>query len=177
MTPVRYPARRRPGVTHVAAMSMAAALLVAGCDVAGMAFVRDQRVRIVEPRERSTVTLPVTLRWVVRGFTVTGRDGRSTSDAGYFAVFVDRMPIPPGTTLDWYALQDESCEGEPCGSVAKLSDIYATEATTLELPQLRATRETAGRELHTVRIVLLDGTGARIGESAFRVQFNFERKA
>lgn len=168
---------RRALVAEAAVMWGVVALLVAGCDVAGMAFVKDERLRIVEPGERSDVTLPVTLRWEVHGFEVTGRDGRSVSDAGYFAVFVDRLPVPPGKTLEWFALQDGTCQGGPCGTVDNLADIYTTEETALTLNTLPAVRETSGQELHTVRIVLLDGTGQRIGESAFRVQFNFERKA
>lgn len=171
----RRRSRGRVGVLWILA-SVTSALMLTGCDVASMAFFQDDRVRIVEPQEGGTVELPVTLRWEVEGFTVTGPDGHARDDAGYFAVFVDRHPIPPGRTLEWYAQQEDSCGGSACASVDNLAQVYATVDTTVELTQLPAIRDTGGRELHTVRIVLLDGTGARIGESAFRVQFNFERE-
>lgn len=156
---------------------IATALLATGCDISNMEFVEDTRVRVVEPEARSTVTLPATLRWEVTEFEVTGRDGQSSADAGYFAVFVDRHPIPPGKTLEWYSQQDESCGGSPCGTVENLSDIYTTEGTELELSRLPAIDQGRAVEQHEAVVVLLDGTGARIGESAFFVRFNFERKA
>lgn len=152
-------------------------LLVAACDMSTMAFIQDKRVRIIEPGDRSSVDMPVTLRWTADEFSVTGRDGQSSTDAGYFAIFVDRSPIPPGKTLEWFATQDDSCWGEPCGTVDRLPDIYTTEEPILELHRLPSVREAAGQELHRVVIVLLDGTGARIGESAFDVSFNLQRKA
>lgn len=152
-------------------------LLVTGCDVSSMAFVEDKRVRIEQPTDRSIVTIPVTLRWEVDGFEITGRDAQKRPDAGYFAVFVDRQPIPPGKTLEWYARQDESCGDNPCGTVEDLAQIFTSDKASLKLTQLPAIRERGDLEQHEVVIVLMDGTGARIGESAFRVQFNFERKA
>lgn len=168
---------RRPRFWRIAATWTVVATLVTGCDVSSMAFIRDERVQIVEPNDRSSVTLPVTLRWEVRDFTVTDSDGQSSPDSGYFAVFVDRPPIPPGTTLAWFALQDDSCGDQACGTVDNLADIYTTEKTTLELTRLPAPRQRDDVERHEVVIVLLDGTGRRIGESAFYVRFNFERKA
>lgn len=148
-------------------------LLLAACDWSDMAFVQDHRVRFIEPADRSTVTLPVTLSWEVEGFHVTGKDGRALRDAGYFAVFVDRSPIPPGKSLEWLAQQEDSCGSSACGSVDNLSGVYATDDTRLKLTRLSAT----GRDIekHEAVVVLLDGTGRRIGESAFYVQFNFER--
>lgn len=165
------------GHVAVAAVWMVGALLVTGCDVASMAFFKDERVRIVEPEEQSIVTQPVTLRWEVRDFKVTGRNGQSASDAGYFAIFVDRPPIPSGKTLEWFALQEGSCGRSACGTVDKLSNIHTTEETALTLDRLLALRTRGDLERHQAVIVLLDGTGRRIGESAFRVRFNFERKA
>lgn len=160
-----------------AAIWMVVAILATGCDISNMEFVEDTRVRVVEPETRSTVTLPVTVRWEVTEFEVTGRDGQSSPDAGYFAVFVDRHPIPPGKTLEWYVQQDESCGDSPCGTVENLSDIYTTEKTELELSRLPAIDRGRAVEQHEAVVVLLDGTGARIGESAFAVRFTFEREA
>lgn len=167
--------RQRSG--HVV-VSIVAFVLATGCDLSSLAFVEDERVRIVEPENRSVVTLPVTLRWEVVGeFEVTGRDGHGRSDAGYFAVFVDRQPIPPGTTLEWYALQDDSCGESACGTVKNLTGVYTTNDTAIELSRLRANDRLRPVEQHEAVIVLLDGTGARIGEIAFHVRFHFKREA
>lgn len=59
-------------------------VLSAGC-AEGQAFRVDERVRITAPRDRATVTLPLTLRWEAEGI-----------DGGSFAIFVDRAPMRPG---------------------------------------------------------------------------------
>lgn len=162
---------------RAAAAGLLGALSLSACDVSQMAFVQDHRVRVVEPADRSTVTLPVTLRWEVDDFGVTGRDGQNSPDAGYFAVFVDRTPIPPGKTLEWYAKEEDSCGDSACGSVENLAYIYPTKKMALTLKQLPADDSDRDLERHEAVIILLDGQGARIGESAFYVRFNFERKA
>lgn len=167
---------RRLGLGRVTAVWMLAALLVGGCDMSRLSPFQDKRIRIVEPENRSSVSLPVTLRWEVDEFTITGRDDQSTADAGYFAVFVDRPPIPPGRTLEWFAMQDDSCGVSACGSVDNLEDIYTTEKTSLKLTRLPALFERNALERHEVVIILLDGAGARIGESAFYVRFTFDRE-
>lgn len=156
--------------------TVAIAFIVASCQISSMQFVRDDRVEIVEPENRSSVAFPVTIRWQVTDFKVTGRDGRNRSDAGYFAVFVDRSPIPPGKTLEWYAQQDDSCGTSACGSVEKLTDIYTTEQTSQSLKALTRQGEREELDRHEAVVVLLDGTGARIGESAFYVTFQVDRE-
>lgn len=150
-------------------------LLLASCDVASMALIQDKRVEILEPKDRSTVSLPFTIKWNVFDFTITGADGKSRQAAGYFAVFIDRQPIPPRKTLKWFVQQDESCYGEACGSLGNLEDVYTTDDQSLEIEQLPAISEGPSTELHEATIILLDGTGARIGESAFHVRFKFDR--
>lgn len=149
--------------------------LLSACDLSSLAFVKDERVRILEPEDQGDVTLPMTLWWDVEGFTVTGRNGRTSPDAGYFAVFVDRDPIPPGKTLEWYAKEEDSCGDSPCGTVKNLAHIYPTKKTSLTLKQLPADSRDRDVERHEAVIILLDGKGARIGESAFYVRFNFQR--
>lgn len=155
---------------------MLAAVALTGCDVAGMSFVQDKRVRVVEPEDRSHVSLPVTLKWDVFDFEVTGKDGQSSPDAGYFAVFVDRPPIPPGKTLEWYAKEDDSCGDSACGTVENIAHVYTTKKTSITLKQLPADDRDRTEEKHEAVIILLDGKGARIGESAFYVRFYFDRK-
>lgn len=157
------------------AACLAVTMSISGCDWSNMAFVQDKRVRIIEPPDRSTVSLPIRLRWEVEGFRITGPDGAHSLNAGYFAVFVDRTPMPPGKSLQWLAEQEDSCGTSACGSVENLADVYATTKTTLTLTRLPADSRPGGAERHEAMIVLLDGTGRRIGESAFYVRFNFER--
>lgn len=162
--------RYRPTVA-----TLVGASLISGCDWSSMAFVQDHRVRVVEPADRSTVALPATLHWKVDGFRITGKDGSASPDAGYFAVFVDRPPMPPRRSLEWLAQQDDSCGDSACGSVKNLADVYSTKATKLTLTHLPATDDRHEIERHEAVVVLLDGTGHRISESAFYVRFSFQR--
>lgn len=168
--PLRHKARWR-----AAAVGLVGAVMVSGCDWSTMAFVQDHRVQIITPADRSTVALPVTIRWQVDGFRITGRNGDASPDAGYFAIFVDRPPMPPGKTLEWMAQQEDSCGDSACGSVKNLADVYSTKKTAHKLTRLPATGEGKAVERHEAVIVLLDGQGQRISESAFYVRFNFER--
>ena len=148
----------------------AAVLLVAlapACGVSGLNFVQDDRVTITAPRDRASVTLPMTLRWTARDFD------------GTYAVFVDRAPVPPGRTLAWLARDDEVCketEGCPGEAWFRDRDVYRTSETSLtveELPDLGGDEDR--REFHEASVVLLDEQGRRIGESAFTVEFQVER--
>lgn len=157
-------------------------LLVAApaCGVRGLDFVKDERLTITAPRDRAEVTLPLTVRWKVRDFEVTGPDGRARPDAGYFGVFVDRAPQSPQRTLESLAEDDPLCEGNPsCPDEAFLANlnVHSTTDTTFEIERLPAPGSAAPRrrEFHEVTIVLLNGTGARIGESAFTIQFEVKR--
>ena len=144
----------------------------------GLAFRLDDRVQITAPADREEVELPVTLRWSVEDFEVVQPGTEVREDAGYFAVFVDRAPVPPGKTLAWIARNDSGCsESSGCPDAEYLSSrgIYTTSETQLVLEQLPRGDE-GKRDRHTATIVLLDGSGARIGESAFEVVFEVERE-
>ena len=151
-----------------------------GCGVRGLNFQEDDRLTIVAPEDRAEVRLPVTVRWTVRDFRVTGRDGSRQPDTGYFGVFVDREPQPPERTLEWLVRDDEQCRSDPaCPNETFLADlnIHSTTDTSftidrLPLPDADAVER---REIHDVTIVLLNGRGERIGESAFILQFQVDR--
>ncbi len=160
------------------AVSAGLLLLASACAPNGLAFVQDKRLEIVSPKARTTVELPVTVRWRVEGFRITGPDGRTSTDAGYFGVFVDTTPIPPGKTLAWVARDDPSCTSTPgCPDETYLADhrTYQTVETEITFDLLPFLDAHAGHENHEVTIVLLDGTGHRIGESAWYVTFVYER--
>jgi hypothetical protein len=161
---------------------VAAALLASSCSVRGLDFKKDERIEIVSPSDREKVALPVTVSWTARDFDVTGRDGAAHEDAGYFGIYVDRSPQPPSETQDWVARDDAQCKRTPgCPDAAYLAtrDVHTTTGTSFEIPRLPLPTETAQRrrEFHEVTIVLLNGKGERIGESAFTVQFEVDREA
>lgn len=154
------------------------AVLAGACVPQGLALVQDDRLEFLTPVARSTVGQPVTIRWRVHDFRITGRDGRAEPDAGYFGVFVDTNPVPPGKPLSWIARDDRRCRSIPgCPDATYLADhrTYATSETSFTLSVLPDLDTYSGHELHEVTVVLLDGRGRRIGESAWYVDFYFDR--
>ena len=156
----------------------AAALLAPACIPRGLSFVADDRVQIVSPEARSSVGDRVTVRWTVDGFDVTGRTGSPGPDTGYFGVFVDRPPVPPGRPLSWVAHGDRTCAtvpGCPDRDYLAAHDTYATSKTSFTIDELPDLHSYHGHEFHEVTIVLLDGAGRRIGEGAWHVDFFHDR--
>ena len=160
---------------------LALVLALSACVPQGLAFRVDQRLTFVTPEDRSTVQLPLTLDWEIRDFEVVepGTGGAADEDAGYFAVFVDRAPMPPGKPLSWLARDDSSCrESDGCPDEEYLNGrgVYTTTDTELTLEQLPRTTDREDRkERHRVVVVLLDAEDRRIGESAFEIAFDVER--
>lgn len=160
--------------------ALAAAVAWAGCGVNGLNFSQDERVTITAPGDRAKVELPVTVTWRVRDFTVSGKDGSQRPDAGYFGVYVDRAPQPPSRPQEWIARDDPNCQGIPtCPDEAFLAQLNVHSTTRLRftierLPEPTSTA-TRRREFHEITIVLLNGRGERIGESAFTRQFEVSR--
>jgi hypothetical protein len=155
------------------------ALLMAGCDFSQLQFVVDDRLSFQGPPARERVSLPTTIRWSMRDFTATGLDGSRSKDKGVFAVFVDAAPMPVGKDLRWLARDDSSCQKDPrCPSRAYLADegVFLTTKPELTLTALPKAPDGVGDEQHYVNVVLLDGTGHRIGESAWYLPFTSKRR-
>ena len=173
-------ARRSGRTAAQLALSTALGLTLSGCAPEGLAFRVDERLRFVTPEDRATVSLPLTIDWDIRDFEVISPGGEPTKDAGYFAAFVDTTPMPPGESLRWVGRKDNACENTPqeCLTAEYLSirGVYPTSETKLVLKQLPLTGAEERRERHRVTIVLLDASGSRIGESAFELAFDIERK-
>jgi hypothetical protein len=167
-------------VRRTIAALVLAALALPGCGVAGLSFVQDKRLTFVAPEDRAEVTLPFTVDWEMADFAITGPDGSSAEDAGYFGVFVDRDPQPPGEPLGWIARDDGSClhqAGCPDQEYLARRRVYSTSETSLTIQVLPDTELLEGRrEFHEVVVILLDGTGRRIGESAWFVEFQVRRE-
>jgi hypothetical protein len=159
--------------------ALLACLLLLGTTGCGdLAFRVDDRVSFSAPQDQSTVKLPVTIDWDIRDFDVVAPGSAApTRDAGYFAVFVDQAPMPPGKTLSWLARDDETCkpsEGCPDEGYLRSAGVFTTTKTELVIEQLTRHSGTS-KERHQAVVVLLDTQGRRIGESAFRVVFNVKR--
>lgn len=157
-------------------------LLVAGalpgCAVNGLAFQQDQRLHFEAPSYRQKVHLPFTIRWSMDDFRVTGPSSERGTDAGYFEVLFDVGPQPPDTGLDYFARDDKSCEsraGCPDRHYLAQQGVYTTTNDYFTVRHLApAPGVDIGRgrpDIHDVTIVLLDGAGKRIGESAWSTSF------
>ena len=154
-------------------------LLMPACIPEGLAFVQDNRLEILSPEGHADVDLPVTVEWEIEDFEITGPDGTAEDDAGYFGVFLDATPVPPGKSLEYVARDDRQCVRDPnCPDVVYLSDrnVYSTTETEITFKHLPDLETATGRETHEVTIVLLDGTGHRIGESAWYQTFFYQRE-
>lgn len=157
---------------------LAVALALSSCATHGLAFRKDDRVEIVRPRDRERVRLPFTLEWRARDFPVGA--GTIGGTGNYFAIFVDRSPMGPGQSLR--ALGDDVCKRTPgCPDVAWLADhrVFLATATSYRIGSLpdilSATTRRGVLEDHEITIVLMDREGRRIGESAFTVEFFYDR--
>lgn len=169
------------GSHRLIACLLAVLVLAGGCRTQGLAFRQDDRVEIVAPEENETVTLPFTLEWSVEDFDIVGPDGSDTNDAGYFGIFIDQTPMPPGESLRYIARDDDSClRSADCPDETYLSDrnIYLTTDTQMTIDALQDTRPVdrpSAPDDHEITIVLLNGSNERIGEAAFTVEFTVDR--
>lgn len=171
------PSRVRVMVAGTALITLIGVLV--GCGVRSLNFRQDDRVTITSPAERSQVEPPVTVAWTVENFEIVGRDGSRREDAGYFGLLLDRPPPPPGRTQEWLIREDLVCEADPeCPNEEYLAQrgIHSTQETELTIESIPDPNPSLDRrEFHQVTIVLLNGRGQRIGESAFIVEFEVKR--
>jgi len=156
-------------VRRTVVVCLALALLTSACAVRGVAFRQDHRLSFLSPGDRDEVTLPVTVEWEVEDFDVPGD--------GFFAVFVDRAPQPPGKTLDWLARDDDACEvtdGCPDDEWFADRDVFRTTETSITIDRLPDNTD-SGRERHEVTVVLVDRDGRRIGETGWTLELEVTR--
>lgn len=170
------------GRTRAAAVPLlAAVVLLGGCaNLSQLQFRVDHDVKFLAPPSRAKLSLPVTLRWQVKGFRVAAPGSEPPSKhAGYFAIFVDRAPIKPGQSLAAVAGNDPSCVASAgCPDAQYLADrqIYRTTNLSFTLRQVFALSGNSDNwQLHDVTIVLLDTAGHRIGEHAYYRDFQLKR--
>ena len=143
-------------------------LVLTGCSFTDVAFRQDTRLDFVSPEDRAAVTLPATVDWDFAG-----------DDDTTFAVFLDRRPPPPGRTLASIADGDDTCERDPgCPDDDYLADrgVWTTTDTSFTFEAIRRPTRDDRRELHEVTVILVDGEGRRIGESAWILEFEVDRE-
>jgi hypothetical protein len=160
-------------------LGLAAVVATTGCQLSQLQFRVDDRLHFSAPKARALVTAPVTVSWRISGFTPSGLDGSNDRSKGAFAVFVDRAPMPVGKDLRWLARKDAGCARDPrCPDASYLADrgIYVTTETSIRLETLPSAPAGVGDEQHYVNVVLLDGGGHRIGESAWYRPFKTKRR-
>ena len=144
------------------------ALVSFGWSGCGGSLVADRAVHVTAPAALSSVTTPFTATWT-----------SSEKSTHRYAVFVDRLPIPPGHTLRDVAL--DQCKRQPscypdATYLAGLG-IYLTADKSVTIPTLKVQGGLAGTEhpaFHNLTVVLFSGdgtTGHRVGEAAWEVEF------
>lgn len=157
------------------AVTLAVGVAAAGC---GLQLRRDERLRFLSPPAGARVLPPVVVDWRIdaRAFRPARFDGSRDPRRGVFAVFVDRGPMRPGRDIDSLAARDRLCSAAPgCPDRAWLADhgVYLTTRPAIALSALpiRGGRRAGHWRRHHVTIVLLDGRGVRIGETAWTRSF------
>ena len=151
-----------------------------GCGVSRLQFTNDKRLSFQAPHARKLVHVPLTIRWTMKDFEAVGLNGSSDKGQGAFAVFVDRAPMPVGKDLKWLGKDDSGCQRDPrCPDAQYLAErgVHLTTDTSLTLDVLPRVADGVGDEQHYVNVVLVDGTGRRIGESAWYQPFTFKRRS
>jgi len=169
-------------VARSATAVICATLLLSGCRFTGIDLLQDRRLTIVAPDDREKVRLPVTVRWTVHDFRITGPGPNSSHSSGYFEVLVDADPQPPGEGTDVFAHGDPTClrsQGCPNGQYLAQKGVHTTSATSFTIQHLApaAGVDVGQRDLHEVTIVLLDERGHRIGEGSWSVTLEIVRGA
>lgn len=163
-----------------AGAAVLAVVCLAGCATDRLQFKNDHRLSFEAPEERAKVTAPLVVDWDMSGFEATGLDGSTDNKRGAYAVFVDRAPMPAGKDLKWLFRNDSGCKHDArCPSKQQLADrgVLVTTDTQVTIDVLPQVGDGVGDEQHFVNVVLLDGTGHRIGESAWYLPFRSKRRS
>ena len=170
----RHPLQRRRATQATAAAAftlLALAFLLAGCRTSGLIFTKVAAFRILSPSSSSSVTLPLKVTWT---------DGGPAAGAAHFAVFLDQGTIRPGENLS--SLLPNFCKVDPtCPHNEYLlqQNIYVTSVPSLilrTLPQTTLGGHDSAREYHTLVVVVINSSGARVGEAFAATSFIYTRR-
>jgi hypothetical protein len=158
----------------------AATLALTGCNLSGLQFHDDQRLHFDQPKARALVTTPVTVSWSMKGFTATGLDGKKATGQGAFVLFLDQAPMKVGKDLKSIASSDASCLRDPrCPDASYLAQrgVYVTSDPSVTLTTITAQSDGVGNEQHFVNVIIVDGAGRRMTESAWYLPFQTKRRS
>lgn len=154
--------------------------VVSGCDTSNYAFKIDNSIKVVAPKARAEVSIPVRIVWTDRKRPANLRVAPTDPTANYYAVFLDVAPMGPGKRLASLVEHSDKCLlSKGCPTPAQLSDagVHLT-ATTSVLLEFVADRRPSShgdtKDTHEVTIVRMRGD-RRIGETAFRQTFFVRR--
>jgi hypothetical protein len=148
-------------VASLAILSLGGAVLggvaLGGCasggpfDPHGLAFRRDDSIKIAVPEDRELVSEPLSVEWKQEPMT--------QQVAGYL-LFVDRGPQPPGKTIEHFAEDNRA-------------KIYSAVKSPFQIPVIERRDGVAKkvRDQHELIIVPVDLAGRRIGETSAVVHF------
>jgi hypothetical protein len=156
-----------------AALALVLGLMLAACS-GDIAFKSDNQVRILAPKDRKEVSMPLTIRWSVS----------PAAHISSFLIAIDRNPQPPGDTVRYFVSKyDQNCKGPAlatCLTPASLEPlgIYRTPQTQVTLDVLPQRYNVTKSALlrHEATIVPLDKAGRRIGESAWTINFTLAER-
>jgi hypothetical protein len=150
---------------------LALAVLVTGCRTSGLLFTKSSDFRILSPASSAEVKLPLRVTWTAGG---------SYRPGDRFAVFLDRGTIGPGENLSKLipdaCKKAPSCSGETFLQQEKVYVTSSPEVILATLPRSSVTGHSTGKEDHSVTVVILDSSGARVGEAFASTDFIYIRK-
>jgi hypothetical protein len=133
--------------TRRSAFLLVLVVALTGC-LEDRSFHVDDDIRFIEPVEGDFASSPLLVKW-------TGGPTKTRS----WALFVDRAPIRPGTSIDDLEVQEREN--------LFLSD---GQELTLDLVPPRAVAVASRRDRHRLVLVPLDAKGRRVGEEAASVE-------
>ena len=169
----------RPSTASRAVVALLAVTALSGCNLSSLQLTNDRRLTFSTPQARTRVKTPLVISWTMKDFDAAGLTGAKDPHEGVFAVFVDSAPMPAGKDLKWLARDDKGCAHDAeCPSKPYLTarNVFLTTDPTLTVTLLPRQSDGVGDEQHYVNVVLLDGTGTRIGESAWYLPFTSKRR-
>lgn len=151
-------------------------VVTSGCDTSNYAFKIDNSIKILAPQSRSEVGIPANVRWTDSKQPPNLRVAPADPTAEYYAVFLDKAPMPPGKRLASLVENNEQCKlSEGCPSREQLAEVGVrlTAKTTVMLDFIadrRPSSRSDTNDIHEVTIVRMRGD-RRVGETAFRRTF------
>jgi hypothetical protein len=162
---------RRPHLGVRSLLALVVVSLTSSCaafSTDGLQLRRDDSIEFVAPDDQARVETPFVLRWT--------DDARPPGTR--YAVVVNRVPMPPGESLDWFLGDDAACDRRddcPTDDELRLRGVILTDepwAEVVVVPDVIGGRDGGDDELTVIRI---DADGRRVSEAAFLRRLQVQR--